>query len=110
MTVRQFHIVVDAILLVVIVILALLHVGPREEKIVVPPTLTEGWAGQVTQQAYLVVKNKQIIAICSREESAKKYAEERDASAFTVGINNGTDVVVELSRDDDGLTLNIASW
>lgn len=110
MTTRKFHTCVYVTLLVVIVILALALIGKQEKKIIIPPTLTEGWASQVTQQAYLVIKDKQIIAICSREESAEKYAEEKDASVFDVGINNGTDVVLELRRDGEKLTLNIASW
>lgn len=101
---------VDGVLVIVIIALTLILIGKREKSVVIPPALTEGWASQVTQQAYLVVKDKQIIAICSREESATKYADEHDAAAFTVGINNGTDIVLELKRDGENLTLNIASW
>lgn len=110
MPARKFHICVHVVLVVTIVILTLALIGKQEKKIIIPPTLTEGWASQVTQQAYLVIKDKQVIAICSREESAKKYAEERDASAFPVGINNGSDIVLELKRDGEEMTLNIASW
>jgi len=111
-TFRSVHIGLDDILITVIIALALalVLIGKREKGIVIPPTITEGWASQVTQQAYLIVKDKQVIAICSRKESAEKYAKERDAAAFTVGINNGSDIILELKRDGEKLTLNIASW
>lgn len=105
-----FSSVLNVVLVIVIIALALALMSKREKGVVIPPALTEGLANQVTQQAYLVVKDKQIIAICSKEQSAKNYADENDALAFTVGINNGTDVVLELKRDDEKLTLNIASW
>lgn len=110
MTFRSFLISLYVILITIIIALIIALMDKREEGVVIPPTITKGWTSQVTQQAYLVVKDKQIIAICSREESATKYADENDAAAFTVGINNGTDVVLELKRDSEKLTINIASW
>ena len=105
-----FRLVLEVVLFIVIIFLALALMSKREKGIKIPPAIAEGWASQVTQQAYLVVKDKQIIAICSREKSATNYASEHDAAAFTVGINNGLDVVLELKRDDEKLTLNIARW
>lgn len=110
MTINTIRIGLEVVIVIGIIVLACCQMGKRDGAIVIPPILTEGWASQVTQQAYFVVKDKQVIAICSREESAKKYAEERDAATFTVGINNGSDVILELKRDSETLTLNIASW
>lgn len=107
MTVKSPYVVLNVVL-VIALILAL--IGKQEKRVVIPPAVIEGWDSQVTQQVYIVVKAKQITAICSREESARKYADESRGGIIQLGINNGCDTAFELHRDGDVLEFKIASW